>query len=477
MNSADSILVIYNARLVDSCLDSPGMIVVKNRKIRAVFLGEVSDAKSAVKIASSVLTQMEMKPEFFDAKGLVLMPSFIDMHAHFRYPGQTQKEDLDSGLAAACAGGFGTVVTMANTVPVVSTAKLAGEIMREADEKNIAKVIQAVSITKDFEGENTSEIEKLQSARFPVVSEDGRDVSSATVMLDGMRRAAKNNIIVSCHCEDSALSFTAKTYRLRALTFMKKYSIPAGDVKAVVGGVPDSVNFEIDGNISAANQILALAEDIATARNIEIAKLAGCHVHICHCSTANSMNSVRAAKKLIKSGKIANGFECTVEVTPHHLALAGTDSPLLRALVNPPLRSEEDREALIEAIKDGTVDVISTDHAPHTKEDKAAGAPGFPGLETAFAVCNTVLVQKEGLSLSDLSRLMSGNPAKILKLNAGRFSPGFDANLVLVDPDETWVCNAENFLSKGKSSPFDGKRLTGKVLATFFGGKQVYSAL
>ncbi len=475
MKEYDSTLIIYNVRLVDSSIDASGMVVVQNRKIAAVFLGEVKSAVVALKVAAPVLGEMELKPVLYDGKGLTLMPSFIDMHVHFRYPGQTKKEDLDSGLKAAVAGGYGTVVTMPNTVPVVSTVKMAKEIMKEADEKNLAKVFQTVSITKDFGGEDTSELDSLDPAVFPVISEDGRDVASAAVMLEAMKKAGKCGVTVSCHCEDAALSVAAKPYRLRALGFMKQYNIPAGKVNVKTPDVPDSVNFEIDGNLTAANQLLALAEDTATERNIEIAKTAGCHVHIAHCSTAISIDAVRRAKQLIKSGKAPSDFDCTVEVTPHHIGLAGTDAPYIRALVNPPLRSEEDRSSLIQAIKDGTVDVISTDHAPHTQDDKAAGCPGFTGIETAFAVCNTVLVQREGISLNRLSQLMSETPAKLLKLHAGKLVPGYDANLVLVNPTEQWVVNPDEFFSKGKSTPLEGKKLSGRVHATFFGGDQVFS--
>lgn len=467
-------LIIYNALLTDSSIESSGSLVVKNGKISGVLLGQIKDQESA-RLAASSLGKLEEPVEFFDAGGLVLMPSFVDMHVHFRYPGQTQKEDLDSGLRAAAAGGFGTVVTMPNTAPVVSSAKLARQIMSEAAEKKLARVFQTVSITKNFGGEDTSEISKLSVEEFPVISEDGREVANSAVMLEGMKAAGKNSIIVACHCEDPYLATAARPYRQRALKFMENYGIPAGKVNATVEGVPDSVNFEIDGCLTAANRLLALAEDAATERNIEVAKTAGCHIHVCHCSTAVSMDAVRRAKALKKAGKTPDGFDCTVEVTPHHIGLAGTDAPYLRALVNPPLRSEEDRTALIAAIKDGTVDVISTDHAPHTQQDKAAGSPGFTGLETSFAVCNTVLVKRKGLSLSRLSQLMSENPSKILKLNSGKLAPGFEANLVLVNPDEQWTATPENFYSKGKSTPFEGQKLTGRVHATFFLGQQVYS--
>ena len=476
MKKNSSILIIYNARLVDSKMDGNGTIIIAEGKIRGITLGECKSAKNALLLAQAFLTESEFEsaPELYDAKGLTLMPSFIDMHVHFRYPGQTQKEDLDSGLHAAVAGGYGTVVLMPNTNPVISDRELAKKVMEEANSKNLARVFQTVSITKNFEGKDTSCLDSLTNDEFPVITEDGHDVDSAAVMLEGMKKAGEKNIIVSCHCEDPSLAQTARPYRQRALGFMEQYGIPAGKVNVETPNVPASVNFEIDGNLTKANSILALAEDTATLRNIEIAKSAGCHIHICHCSTKVSMDAVRRAKEEISWGNTPHGFDCTVEVTPHHLGLVGTDAPNIRALVNPPLRSEDDRRAIIEALRDGTVDAIATDHAPHTQEDKAKGAPGFTGIETAFAVCNTILVKKEDFSLSKLSRLMSANPARLLRINAGRLKVGYNADLVLVNPDEDWIVNSENFASKGKSTPLEGKQLTGKVHATFFGGKKVF---
>ncbi len=492
-----SVFVIYNARLVDSKTDTSGAVLISGGKIRSVFLGDFSNEADARKIvcssffdsigssassdSSAFADSADSSDEsgqneisFYDAGGLVLMPSFIDMHAHFRYPGQAEKEDLDSGLHAAVAGGFGTLVLMPNTKPVISSKELAEKVMDEAKEKNLARIFQTISITKNFEGTDVSGIDGIMAEKFPVITEDGHDIGSSFVMLQGMKKAGEKGIIVSCHCEDVDLAIAAKPYRQRALGFMKQYGIPAGKIQVNSPDVPSSVNFEIDGNFATANQILALAEDVATMRNIEIAKLAKSHVHICHCSTKASMDAVRRAKSDIRAGLTPEGFDCTVEVTPHHLSMQGTDAPYTRALVNPPLRSEDDRRAVIEALRDGTADCIATDHAPHTQEDKAAGSPGFTGLETAFAICNTVLVKKEGFSLSKLSELMSENPARLLNIESGRLLPGLNADMVLVDPDEQWIVNPENFYSKGKSTPLEGQKLTGKVCATFFGGKKVF---
>ena len=507
--------IFYNAHLVDCNIETDGAVLILDDKIFAVVQGNFSDADDARTLvnlfgqtescknvgtkkqaSSSDSKERATAPscdgyatencatescdgcassceiQFVNCRGKTLMPSFIDMHVHFRYPGQTQKEDLTSGLNAAVAGGFGCVVCMPNTNPVVSSSELAHSIENEAIEQEKARVIQSVSLTKDFDGKTTSHIDDLEG--IILMTEDGHDVQNSLVMLDAMSKASVKGAIVSCHCEDPSLAGAAKPYRQRALSFMSQYGIPAGKVNVSVPNVPDAVNFEIDGNLTKANSLLALAEDTATIRNIEIAKNAGCHVHICHCSTKASMDAIRRTKKEIALGNTNEGFACTVEVTPHHIGLVGTDAPNIRALVNPPLRSEDDRRALIEALRDGTVDCIATDHAPHTQEDKAAGSPGFTGLETAFAVCNTTLVKKEDFSLKQLSRLMSETPAKLLHLKAGRLAVDYKADLVLVNPDETWIVNSEVFNSKGKSTPFEEKPLVGKVHATFFGGKQVF---
>jgi dihydroorotase len=183
---------------------------------------------------------------------------------------------------------------------------------------------------------------------------------------------------------------------------------------------------------------------------------------------------VRAAKKEIEQNLVRSAhFKVTCEVTPHHLALSGEEEPLIRALVNPPLRTEEDRLAVIEALRDGTADVISTDHAPHTADDKAAGSPGFSGAETAFAVCNTVLVKENGFTLSELSKLMSANPARILGLKKGLLEPGYDADLVILDTEKRWEVHGADFKSKGKATPFEDETLTGKVEELFIAGKRI----
>jgi dihydroorotase len=495
-------LLIYNARLLDESMDTPGALLVIDDKIRAVYTGYFTNRKTVEALALPVLAEdgyTNCTVEYHDAGGLTLSPAFIDMHAHFRYPGQTQKEDLNTGIHAAAAGGFGTVIAMPNTTPAVSSRDMALSIDGEAASLNLINFIQSVSITRDFDGTDTSHIDSLDPSRIPLITEDGHDVASAAVMLDAMRRAAKVGLIVSCHSEEPSLAAAAKPYRQEALKIMEQYHLSACGMDTDEDEIPDVVLDKIEMLFTEANDLLALAENTATLRNIALAREAGCHIHIAHVSTAAALDAVRAAKDSIRDDeadyaadeadaaydsvvegvcyapppRVEQSFRVTCEVTPHHLALCGTEEPFIRALVNPPLRSEDDRVVLLEGLRDGTVDVISTDHAPHTPDDKAAGAPGFTGLETAYAVCNTVLVAGGQLSAKRLSQLMSANPARILHLNKGLLISGCDADLVLTDPEEKWTVDSSKFLSKGKATPFNGMTFTGRVRGLFIGGKKI----
>ena len=482
--------IIYNARIVDQNTNKKGAVIIKGTKIARVLFGAFKSAESVLAAAGLADKKMlalskncgktknaaayGLANNFIDARGLVLSPAFIDMHAHFRYPGQTQKEDLDSALNAAAAGGFGTLVLMPNTAPVVSSKEAVLKIDAEAAERKMSRVFQTVSITQGFDGTTIGHLQTLDKKTTPVISEDGHDVLSAAVMLDAMKIAAAKKIIVSCHCEDPTLAAQARVFRKKALDLMAKYKIPAWGVSgsAQLKAVPKAALAEIIQNIKEANSLLELAEDIATERNILLAQKAGCHIHLCHVSTVKSVQAARRAKAQEKT--LRNGFKITFEITPHHLGLEGTAAPNIFAFVNPPLRTSDDRAALLQALKDGTCDCIATDHAPHTASDKAAGAPGFTGLETAYALCNTVLCKQEKLSAQKLSALMSANPARLLGLNKGLVAQGYDADLVLLDPDKKWRVDSSTFRSKGKATPLDKKLLTGRVLATILAGKEIY---
>lgn len=500
--------LIYNVQLLDESMDVAGAVLIVDKKIRSVFQGYFTKAETVTDFAKAILEEdgygQDYKLDLYDGRGMTLTPAFIDMHVHMRYPGQSAKEDLDSGLHAAAAGGYGTVVAMPNTNPVVSSYEMALQIEKEAAEIGLTNLFQTVSITKDFDGETLSHLNGIDRKYIPVITEDGRDVLSSAVMLEGMSIAAEKGIIVSCHSEDPTLAVAAKPHRQEALKVMKAVGLSAWGTNSSdsdeMEEIDENAINKIDLELTKANDILALAEDTATVRNIMLAKEAGCHVHIAHCSTATSMNAVRMAKNelydealdyaadeadaayqafedktdFVPTRRHGNGFKVTCEVTPHHLALCGTEEPFIRALVNPPLRSEDDRVALIEALRDGTADVISTDHAPHTLEDKASGSPGFTGLETAYGICNTVLVKDNQFSPRRLSQLMSGTPARLLGLKKGLLKTGYDADLTLVNSEEDWIVDSRMFCSKGKATPFEGMKLTGKVHALFIDGRKVF---
>lgn len=449
--------LFYNARLVDAYSDNDGAILIEDGFITNVFMGFL--------LPSIFKKFLHESPDLklVDCKGLVLMPSFVDMHAHFRYPGQPHKEELATALKAAVAGGFGTLLLMPNTSPVVSSAAEARFVQLQASQFGLADVIQTISITSRFDGLNSEHLSNLDSSAHPVVSEDGKDVGAASVMLEAMKRCAKNNVLVSCHCEDVSFAEAARVPRGDVITLLKQ------DEVALANGLDEGSHEErfaqINKCMKKAEQLLAAAEDLATTRNLYLAEVAGCNIHIAHVSTAASLEAVEQAKA-------RRGSAVSCEVTPHHLALSGS----MIEFVNPPIRPESDRLALIEGIKRGVVDCIATDHAPHSKDEKKHGACGFSGLETAFSVCYSELVLKKQITLSKLSALMSANPARRLGTNCGILRPGRQADFVLVDLEKKWTVDSEKFYSKGKHSPFNGLTLSGKVVQTIHRGKVVYSA-
>ncbi len=442
------VTIIKNARIVDAESDFYGSIVFSEDGIIDVVpdsKGASASESACGAVASGTDSQDAFVARFpdatvIDAAGKTVMPAFIDMHVHFRYPGQTQKEDLVSGSRAAAAGGVGTVVLMPNTTPVVSSLEEALSINEEIKRIGLIDSFQTVSITNGFSGNDISHLDEVCRAfpAVPVITEDGKDVLEASVMEEAMRKCAEKGIIVSCHCEDPTLVPTAKKLRT-------------------------------EKRFREAEAVLAEAENTFTARNIELALKTGCRIHIAHASTKAALDAVARAKQTAEGQRLV-----TCEVTPHHIALSNETDELCAELVNPPLRSEEDKRAVVEAAVSGTADVISTDHAPHTADDKASGACGFTGIELSFAVCNTTLVKSGNMTLSKLSSLMSAVPAKILNLKKGRLLPGYAADIVLVAPDEEQTVDSASFFSKGKHTPFNGKKLTGKVLRTFHRGKQVF---
>ena len=353
--------------------------------------------------------------EVIDAAGRTLLPGFIDLHCHWRTPGFEYKEDIASGSASAAAGGYTFVTLMPNTKPVCSTAQQAHQVMDEAERLGVCGALQTVSITEGFDGKSLDHLKTLpEDLRF--ITEDGKGVQNNEVMAKAFAICAQRNLVLMSHAEDMEIS--KWDYRL--------------------------------------------AENLETVRNLHLCEYYGAWLHLCHVSTKEAVAAIGAAKR--------RGVPVTCEVTPHHLWFADLDYR-----VNPPIRSQADVQALIAAIQDGTVDAIATDHAPHTQEEKAAGAAGMIGLETAFGVCYTKLCRENGLELYYLEALMSRFPAAILGLdNKGAIRVGADADLTLVDLDTPYVVDKNAMHSKCSNTPFDGATLYGRVDMTIRGGRVTY---
>jgi dihydroorotase len=373
------------------------------------------------------------------ASHLVLMPAFVELHAHFRDPGYPAKETLESACLAAVAGGYTTVVCMANTKPIMDNKDDAANLKTRAESLGLIDLYPCLSLTRGMHGTDSSHLKDAPSPSVVrMLSDDGLDVADDKVFLAAMNRAAELDLPVSCHCD-----FGGEEAR------------------------------EARETVSTPAEISRIEEDRGTARALDLARETDCRVHIAHVSTRVAIGLVRQAKR---------SPHITCEITPHHLALNEDDARALGILsdgkVAPPLRSDDDRKALREAIVDGTVDAIATDHAPHTKTDKESGNPGFSGLETAFAVCHAELVESGLISLKRLSALMSARPAKILGLtDRGNLQPGMRADLVLVDPTCNWTVDPAALRTRGKNTPFAGRAMKARVLATIRSGRFVYDHL
>lgn len=390
-------ILIKNIRIVDWSQDFTGDVYIENGIISEIGLGINKNCK------------------IISGEGLTLLPSFIDLHVHFRDPGFTYKEDLESGSKAAVKGGYTLVNLMANTKPICSSMDIVNYVLEKAKNINLVDVHQTVSITKDFNGRDIGHIDEL-SSEVKIISEDGMDVMDSFVMMEAMLHAKNKNITVMCHSENHELS----------------------------------------------NIDMRLAENTMTWRNIALGEFTGCPVHIAHVSTKESMEYIVTAKD--------KGSRITCEVAPHHISLTSE----IKYRVNPPIRDRSDVDYIIKCIKNGYVDAIATDHAPHTEEDKLKGSPGISGIETAFQVCYTSLVCSGHIDLCKLSELMSKNPAKILDANKGQIKIGFQGDLVLVDLEKESIIRSKDFLSKGKNTPFEGTKVKGEIVKTIKGGKVVY---
>ncbi len=376
--------------------------------------------------------------EVFDAAGKLVVPGLIDLHVHLREPGYEYKETIESGTVAAKAGGFTAVCCMPNTTPVNDSRSVTEFILSEAARVAAARVLPIGAITKGSRGEELSEIGELHDAGCVGISDDGRPVMSAAVMRRAMEYSKIFDLPVISHCEDASLS--------------AKGVMNEGFVSTELGlrGIPNA------------------AEDVMVARDIALAALTGARVHICHVSTAGAVRLVRDAKQ--------RGVRVTAETCPHYFML--TEEAVrgynTMAKMNPPLRTSEDVAEIKKGLKDGTIDVIATDHAPHGADEKAVefdAAPfGIVGLETAVGLCLT-LVAEGILTMTELIARMSTNPAKTIRHSGGTLSVGAEADITIIDPDQEWTVKASEFRSRSRNTPFEGWKLKGKAVGTIVGGR------
>ena len=378
-----------------------------------------------------------------DAEGCYVMPGFIDLHVHFRDPGLEYKETLESGGKAAVKGGVTTVCAMPNTRPVIDTAEKVASVHERQRKESLTNVIQLGAVTKGQQGEVLADIEGMALEGCLAVSEDGKSVMNASLYRKGMEEAVRCGIQVFAHCED---------------------------ITMVEGGVMNA-----DGNAKrlGLKGIANSVEDVITARDILLAKETGEKHHLCHCSTADSVKMVKLAKE--------EGLSVTAEVCPHHFILSSDDIPEDDGnyKMNPPLRSKKDVEALRAGLKEGIIDVIATDHAPHAEEEKnksmSEAAFGIVGLETSAALTYTAFVKPGILTIMDMAEKMSTNPAEILGLHdKGSISEGKTADIVIFDPDKEYRIDKNTFVSKGRNTPFHNYPVTGEVACTLVSGRLVY---
>lgn len=376
-----------------------------------------------------------------DAAGKIIIPALIDMHTHLREPGFEEKETVKTGSEAAAAGGFSAVAAMPNTNPVADNPAVV-EHLKLKSESALVRVYPIGSITKNSKGEVLSEIGTLAKTGVRALSDDGNPVMDSEIMRRAMEYASAFDLPIIDHCEDENLSQDGVMHEGYYSTIFGLKGIPAA------------------------------AEEIMVARDIVLAKMTGIHLHIAHLSTEGSLNLVREAK--------ARGVNVSFEVTPHHLLLTDQEVENYNpdTKVHPPLRSERDREVLVEALKAGEIDVLATDHAPHTFEDKLGefdyAAFGISGLETALGLLYHNFIQPEMISWDDLLQMYYYRPAEILNIEAGGLRQGERADLLIFNPQREWTVDKAKFKSKGKNTPFAGQKLKGKNEMTFVGGKLVY---
>ncbi len=421
-------LLLKNGRVIDPAAGRDGQfdVLIENGRIAKIGKSLPVDGARVIDVPA----------------GFIVAPGLIDMHVHLREPGQEHKETIETGARSAVAGGFTAVACMPNTTPVNDSAGITQFILKRAAEVNLARVYPIGAVSIGSMGEQLTEIGDLKAAGCVAITDDGKPVNTALLMRRALEYASMFGMPVIEHCEDPSLKADGVAHE--------------GAVAAMLGlkGIP------------------SVAESIMAERDISLAEMTGGHVHIAHMSVRESLRAVRDGK--------SRGVKVTCEVTPHHFTL--TDEALkgydTNTKMNPPLREEADRLALIEGLRDGSIDVIATDHAPHHADEKALEfdrAPfGIVGLETAIPLCVATLVQPGLIRWPRLIELLSAAPARILKVPGGTLAEGGPADITIIAPDAAVTVRAAALVSKSKNTPFDGWTLTGAAAATFVGGRAVF---
>ena len=421
-------------------------LLIKNGRLVFPVTGTV--VLQDVLVENGVISLMERGLDLegcdrvIDASGLMVAPGLVDMHVHLRDPGLTYKEDILTGCAAAARGGVTAMACMANTSPAVDCPEQVEYVLNRARQGCGVEVYPIAAVSKGLRGEEPTDAEALKDAGAVALSDDGNNVDNANLMRDVLIRARGLDLPVLCHCEDT--------------TMVAGRAVNEGSV---------SRQLWLEGRP-------AIAEEIMVMRDAMLAEETGAHVHICHVSTAKSVDIIRRMKK--------RGVHLTCETCPQYFTLTEdevlTQGPMAR--VNPPLRTRNDVAGIVAGLRDGTIDVIATDHAPHSAEEKARSltrAPsGMIGLETSLAIALTQLYHTRRMDLPAIIKRMSTTPADILRLPRGRMSLGAQADLVLFDPDEEWTVDPEQFASKARNTPFAGWKVKGKVKYTIVKGEIIY---
>lgn len=421
-------ILIQNGHVIDPATNTSEVmdVLIQGKKIKAMGKDLPSDGVDQV----------------IDAQGLVIAPGLVDIHVHFREPGQTSKEDIVSGARAGAAGGFTTVVTMANTMPRIDNAPAVMRAIRRGKEDACINVLPTACATKEMKGQELTPMAELKDAGIIAVTDDGQDIASTAIMRRVFEYAAMLDLPYMAHCEDESLAQGGAMNEGYTAT---RLGIP---------GIPKA------------------AEEIRIDRNIRLANMTGAHVHIQHITTAEGIDTVRHFK--------TKGWKVTCEACPHHWML--TDEAVAdfntNAKMNPPLREQLDIDGIIEGIKDGTVDCISTDHAPHTpteKEVEFAKAPfGILGLETALPLTITGLVEPGHITLERAIELLTLAPSKLMNLPSGKLEEGGKAELCIFDPKQKWTVGLDDIYSKSRNSPFLDTEVTGRIRYTICKGEIVH---